>query len=70
MAEPEYRTREEFLNLLLTKKIESNERKFKKAQQELLNLKNGCFKKTKSKEIHLKDLLQQNKLQEDAIDKL
>jgi len=70
MAEPEYRTREEFLDLLLTKKIESNERKFKKAELELKNLKDGFFKKTSSKETHLKDLLQKNKSQEDAIDKL
>ena len=70
MAKPEYRTREEFLNLLLIKKVESNERKYKKAEKELINLKKGCFKKTKTKEIHLMDLLQQNKIQEDAIAKL
>jgi hypothetical protein len=70
MAAPEYRTREEFLHLLLKKKIESNERKFKKAEQELENFKKGCFKKTKAKEIHLKDLLLKNKTQEDAISKL
>lgn len=62
-----YRTRAEFLNLLLQKKIESNERKLKKATQELENLKNGLFKKTNTREIKLTDLLKQNKKQEEAI---
>jgi hypothetical protein len=65
-----YRTREEFLNLLLQKKVESNERKFKKATQELENLKNGLFKKTKTREIKLTDLLAKNKEQEEAIKNL
>lgn len=69
-AEPEYRTREEFLQLLLTKKVESNERKLKKATQELENLKGGLFKKTKSMEIRLTDLSANNKTQEDAIKNL
>ena len=69
-AEPEYRTREEFLKLLLTKKIESNERKLKKATEELENLKGGLFKKTKSMEIKLSDLLTENKNQEDSIKNL
>lgn len=69
-AEPEYRTREEFLQLLLKKKIESNERKFKKASQELENLKNGYFKKTKNVEIELKSLISINQSQEDQIKSL
>lgn len=69
-AEPEYRTREEFLQLLLTKKVESNERKLKKSTQELENLKAGLFKKTKSMEIKLSDLSANNKAQEDAIKNL
>lgn len=69
-AEPEYRTREEFLQLLLTKKVESNERKLKKSTQELENLKAGLFKKTKSMEIKLSDLSANNKAQEDAINNL
>lgn len=69
-AEPEYRTREEFLQLLLTKKIESNERKLKKSTQELENLKEGLFKKTKTMEIKLSDLSANNKAQEDAINNL
>jgi len=69
-AVPEYRTREEFLKLLLTKKIESNERKLKKATEELENLKGGLFKKTKSMEIKLSDLLTENKTQEGSIKNL
>ncbi|CAL2082817.1 conserved hypothetical protein [Tenacibaculum dicentrarchi] len=69
-AEPEYRTREEFLQLLLTKKVESNERKLKKSTQELENLKAGLFKKTKTMEIKLSDLSANNKAQEDAINNL
>lgn len=69
-AEPKYRTREEFLQLLLTKKVESNERKLKKSTQELENLKAGLFKKTKTMEIKLSDLLANNKAQEDAIKNL
>ncbi|MGB0523437.1 MAG: hypothetical protein ACPGJS_10785 [Flammeovirgaceae bacterium] len=69
-AEPEYRTREEFLQLLLTKKIESNERKLKKATEELAHLKGGLFKKTKSIEIKLSDLSAKNKAQEDIIKNL
>jgi hypothetical protein len=69
-AKPQYRTREEFLQLLLTKKIESNERKLKKSTQELVNLKAGLFKKTKTMEIKLSDLSANNKAQEDAINNL
>ena len=69
-AEPEYRTREEFLQLLLTKKVESNERKLKKTIQDLENLKSGLFKKTKAMEIKLSDLSKNNKVQEDAIKNL
>lgn len=67
---PVYRTREEFLQLLLTKKVQSNERKLKKSTQELENLKAGLFKKTKSMEIKLSDLSAENKAQEDAIKNL
>lgn len=69
-AKPTYRTRKEFLELLLTKKIETNERKLKKSTMELENLKNGVFKKIKSQEIKLKDLLKLNELQEKEINKL
>jgi hypothetical protein len=65
-AEPTYRTREEFLEFLLQKKIESNERKLKKATEELENLREGNFKKDLSLE-HLKKL---NKSQEENIKNL
>jgi hypothetical protein len=65
-AEPIYRTREDFLKFLLQKKIESNERKLKKAREELKNLRQGNFKTGLSIEI-LKEL---NKLQEDKIKNL
>lgn len=65
-AEPMYRTREEFLEFLLQKKIESNERKLKKATEELENLRQGNFKKDLSLE-HLKEL---NKSQEESIKNL
>ncbi|MDI9365504.1 MAG: hypothetical protein QM541_11170 [Flavobacterium sp.] len=71
-AEPEYRTREQFLEFLLQKKIESNERKLKKATQELENFKNGILKKQKKnqEEITLDKLKQLNKEQEEKINKL
>lgn len=69
-AEPEYRTRKEFLKLLLAKKVETNERKFKKASQELKNLKKGLFKKTNTMEIKIKDLLKLNTEQENKIKNL
>lgn len=56
--------------MLLTKKVESNERKLKKSTQELENLRVGLFKKTKSMEIKLSDLSVNNKVQEDAINNL
>lgn len=62
-AEPVYRTREQFLNFLLQKKIESNERKLKKATDELENLKQGKFKK----DLSLEKLLQLNSEQEEKI---
>lgn len=65
-ADPVYRTREEFLDFLLKKKIESNERKLKKATVELEILKNGMFKKDLSVKM-LKDL---NKSQEENIKSL
>lgn len=69
-AKPEYRTREDFLKLLITKKIESNERKLKKSTEELINLKSGIFKKTKKGEITISDLSENNKHQEEAIKNL
>lgn len=71
-AEPEYRTREQFLEFLLQKKIESNERKLKKATQELENFKTGILKKQKNsqEEITIDKLKQLNKEQEEKINKL
>jgi hypothetical protein len=65
-AEPEYRTREQFLNFLLQKKIESNERKLKKETEELENLKQGKFKK----DIALQKLIELNREQEEKIKNL
>lgn len=65
-AEPIYRTREEFLEFLLQKKIESNERKLKKATKELENLKQGNFKK----DLSLDQLKELNKSQEASIKNL
>jgi hypothetical protein len=65
-AEPIYRTREEFLYFLLQKKIESNERKLKKATEELENLRQGNFKK----DLSLEKLKELNKSQEESIKKL
>ncbi|MFN8356474.1 MAG: hypothetical protein U0Y10_18610 [Spirosomataceae bacterium] len=65
-AEPVYRTREQFLNFLLQKKIESNERKLKKATDELENLKQGKFKK----DLSIEKLLQLNSEQEEKIKNL
>jgi hypothetical protein len=62
-AEPIYRTREEFVDFLLQKKIESNERKLKKATQELENLKQGIWKK----DLTIEQLKKSNQLQEEAI---
>ncbi|PIY10040.1 MAG: hypothetical protein COZ18_06870 [Flexibacter sp. CG_4_10_14_3_um_filter_32_15] len=68
-SEPLYRTREEFLDFLLKKKIESNERKLKKAEQELENFKTGILKpKTAKKdEITIDFLKELNKEQEEKI---
>lgn len=65
-AEPMYRTREEFLEFLLQKKIESNERKLKKATEELENLRQGNFKK----DLSLEQLKELNKSQEENIKNL
>ena len=65
-AEPMYRTREEFLEFLLQKKIESNERKLKKATEELENLRQGNFKK----DLSLEQLKELNKSQEESIKSL
>jgi hypothetical protein len=71
-SETVYRTREEFLDFLLQKKIESNERKLKKAIKELENFKTGILKaKTgKQEEITLDLLKQLNESQEDRIKNL
>ena len=68
-SETVYRTREEFLDFLLQKKIESNERKLKKATQELENFKTGILKVKTAKQAEINiDLLKQiNKEQEDKI---
>jgi len=68
-SETVYRTREEFLDFLLQKKIESNERKLKKATQELENFKTGILKVKTAKQAEINiDLLKQiNKKQEDKI---
>lgn len=65
-AEPTYRTREDFLDFLLKKKIETNERKLKKATEELENLRQGNFKK----DLSLAKLKELNKSQEESIKKL
>lgn len=65
-AEPTYRTREDFLKFLLKKKIESNERKLKKATEELENLRQGNFKK----DLSIERLNEMNKEQEDKIKNL
>lgn len=71
-SETVYRTREEFLDFLLQKKIESNERKLKKATQELENFKTGILKVKTAKQAEINiDLLKQiNKKQEDKIKNL
>jgi hypothetical protein len=68
-SETVYRTREEFLDFLLQKKIESNERKLKKATQELENFKTGILKKKTATQVEITiDLLKQlNKEQEEKI---
>lgn len=68
-SETVYRTREEFLDFLLQKKIESNERKLKKATQELENFKTGILKVKTAKQAEINiDLLKEiNKKQEDKI---
>ncbi len=65
-APPSYRTREDFLKFLLQKKIESNERKLKKASEELENLRQGNFKT----DLSIEKLKELNKLQEDKIKNL
>ena len=65
-SKPTYRDRDSFLKLLLEKKIESNERKLKKAIEELENLRNGNFKKN----LSIQKLYQINKDQEQKIKSL
>lgn len=65
-AEPTYRTREDFLKFLLQKKIESNERKLKKATGQLENLRQGNFKN----DLSIEQLKKLNKSQEDTINNL
>ena len=71
-AEPEIRSREEFLDFLLKKKIESNERKLKKAAQELENFKTGILKQKTvgQEEITIEKLKQLNREQEEKIKRL
>lgn len=71
-SETVYRTREEFLDFLVQKKIESNERKLKKAIQELENFKMGILKNKSGKQIEITiDLLKRiNKEQEEKIKKI
>lgn len=71
-SETVYRTREEFLDFLLQKKIESNERKLKKATQELENFKTGILKVKTAKQTEITiDLLKKlNTEQEEKIKKL
>lgn len=63
---PSYRTREDFLEFLLQKKIESNERKLKKASEQLENLRQGNFKT----DLSIDKLKELNKMQEDKIKNL
>lgn len=65
-APPSYRTREDFLEFLLQKKIESNERKLKKASEQLENLRQGNFKT----DLSIDKLKELNKMQEDKIKNL
>lgn len=65
-VEPTYRTRAAFLDFLLQKKIESNDRKLKKATEELETLRQGNFKK----DLSMEKLKALNDLQEDVIKKL
>lgn len=71
-AEPVYRTRKEFLEFLVAKKIESNERKLKKSMEALENLKVGIIKKGSpvQPEITLQKLFELNDEQEEKIKKL
>ena len=69
-AEPEERTREEFLDFLLLKKIESNKRKLDKSTQELKNYKSGIILKKKSVITTLEYLKKINQEQESKIKKL
>lgn len=71
-AEPVYRTRKDFLEFLIAKKIGSNERKLKKAMSELENLKVGIIKKgtSEQEEITLQKLFKLNEEQEQKIKKI
>lgn len=71
-AEPVYRTRKEFLEFLVVKKIESNERKLIKATKELDNLKVGIIKSKTAilPEISLVKLIEINENQENKIKSL
>lgn len=71
-AEPVYRTRKEFLEFLVAKKIESNERKLKKSMEALENLKVGIIKKSSpiQPEITLQKLFELNNEQEKKIKKI
>lgn len=71
-SSPVYRTRDEFIDLLIKKITKSNERKLKKASHELENLKNGILKiKTSNEEeITINSLKENNKNQEYIIKNL
>jgi hypothetical protein len=65
-AKPEYRTREQFLDFLLKKKIESNERKLKKATEKLEIFKAGILKKKNKSEDEITiDKLKQLNLEQE-----
>jgi hypothetical protein len=63
---PQYRTREAFINFLAEKKKESFERRFKKAQEDIINLNKGVIYKS----ITIAELLAENERQENNIKKL
>ena len=63
---PEYRTREEFIELLVRRKKQSYERRLSKAQSALLELEKGIV----LGKTTLDDILTQNKKQEDIIKNL
>lgn len=69
-AKPEYRTREEFIDFIHKKMVESNERKLTDATEKLEALKNGSIKLSKKQIIKIDDLKELNKTQENFIKNL